>query len=193
VGAAVDGIAFAPVFVTGNLGVQQSSLDASSAATALVGGVAALVSRKYPSLTNAQIYDRLRSTSREFCGPENFGVNKIINAEAALGGLCVPPAQFSVPTYSFFPNGPTQYTHSYCFQFSGGVAPVATVHHTNPHPTLPGCGFITVVPNPTDSVSYISVSASVYDSWTSNPPISGLFRVKVVTQLGCPPAYPNCM
>ncbi|MCU0615602.1 MAG: S8/S53 family peptidase [Gemmatimonadaceae bacterium] len=192
VGSAVDGIAFAPVFVSG-AGLSLSELDASSAATALVGGVAALVSRKYPAFTNIQLYERLKSTSREHCGPHHAGVTKIINAEAALGGLCIPPGQFDEVTYSFFPGSPSSYTHSYCLQFSGGVTPVATVWHQNPHPTLPGCGSIHVVPDVSQPVSYMSVRAEVADPWTLNAPLEFYFRVKVVTQLTCPPSNPDCI
>jgi hypothetical protein len=186
VGAAVDGIASAPMFVSG-AGLSQSALDISSAATALVGGVAALVNQKYPSLSNAQISARLTSTAREHCGPDHAGIVGIINAEAALGGLCIPPGQFAEPTFHFFPGSPSSHVHNYSFQHSGGVTPVATVWHQNPHPSLPGCGWINVVPDPNQTITYISVPAQLVDSWTTNAPLQRSFRVKIVTNLSCPP------
>lgn len=191
-GPAVDGIAFAPVFVSGPNG-SQSSLDVSSAATAQIGGVAALVLQKFPSLSNLQLYNRLKATTREFCGPSYGGVNGIINAEAAVGGLCVPSAQFAPVTYEFVPGGATSYTHQYCFQYSGGVYPVAvTTHPSGANITGPHCGSITFGPG-SSGVSYtIPIQFTVSDNYApGNPPIQ-YTRLITVTTSTCPWWNPFC-
>jgi subtilisin family serine protease len=68
-------------------------LRGSSAATAVIGGVAALVRARYPALTNAQVMDRLISTADNVCqdGPKNLWRNRFVNALAAVGGPCAGP------------------------------------------------------------------------------------------------------
>ena len=192
VGDAVDGIAFAPVFLAG-VGGAQIQLDNSSAATAQLAGAAAQVLHKFPSLTNSQLYSRLRSTAREYCGPAHFGVNKIINVEAAIGGLCIPPGQFNEVTYTFYNGTPASFTHSYCFTVSGGVWPQYTVNHVNPHPYLPGCGSVTLYPEAAQPDRTLLIQATAWDNFTpNNPPLVNHFRIRIRT-LQCPPELPNCV
>lgn len=60
----------------------------SSAATAVVSGVAALVASKYPGMSGSQIRDRLSNTAtRGTCSGQCGGSNGRVNAYAAVGGF----------------------------------------------------------------------------------------------------------
>jgi subtilisin family serine protease len=59
----------------------------SSNATAVVTGVAALVRERYPTWTNQQVYAQIKNTAGVACGRVNWA--DVVNAEAAVGGLCV--------------------------------------------------------------------------------------------------------
>jgi len=191
VGPEVDGVAIAPVYVGGPISKPNASLDVTSAATAQVAGVAALVLERFPTLTNSQLYNRLRSTAKEFCGPTYGGNLKIINAEAAVGGLCVPVGQFSAIEYWFSPYGPSTYTHHYCLQYSGGIQPNVTIEHVTPHPSIPLCGSVTFGA-PTGPVGDITIKATIRDNYAPNdPPIIQYFRIRA-RQMICPPENPNC-
>lgn len=193
VGHEVDGIAFAPIFLSGPNSTTRTVLDRSSAATAQVAGVAALVLHRYPTLSPVNLYHRLRSTAREHCGPAPAPVIGMINAEAAVGGLCVPPGQFGEVLYQFYNSQPSQYTHSYCLQFTGGIAPQFVVNHHVPHPNDPRCGSVTFSPDPQNPEKTITIDALVWDAGVpANAPISGTFRIRVRT-LGCPPNEPDCI
>ena len=160
---------------------------------ALVGEVAALVGKKYPTLTNSQIYARLKSTSREFCGPEHGGITGIINAEAALGGLCVPRGQFAEVTYSFLPGSPPQYTHNYMLPVQRRRRAGCVGSASESPSDASGMRFASGGARSEFPVRYMSVAASVYDRWSPNAAIAGTFEVKVVTQLACPPENPDCI
>ncbi len=193
VGNEVDGIAFAPIALTGNTINHRIILDRSSAATAQVVGVAALVMQKYPSFSPAQLYTKLRSTAREFCGPESPGVTRIVNAEAAVGGLCVPQSQFSEVTYTFAMGYPSSFTHNYCLDFSGGLSPQFTVQHPTPHPSDPRCGSVTFGPDPDNPNKTLTIAGSIWDaSVPANSPLSFSFRIRAVT-ISCPPSEPDCI
>lgn len=59
----------------------------SSNATAVVAGIAALVRERYPTWTNDSVYARIKNTAGVRCGRVNWA--DVVNAEAAVGGLCV--------------------------------------------------------------------------------------------------------
>lgn len=65
-----------------------ASISSSSNATAVIGGVAALVRARFPTWTNAQVTDRLIQMSDTTCGmPKAF--HRLVNAAAAVSGFCV--------------------------------------------------------------------------------------------------------
>jgi hypothetical protein len=192
-GPEVDGVAFAPVFVSGTTANPLSSINVTSAATAQVAGVAALVLERYPSLSNAQLYSRLKMTAREYCGPTFGSAWQIVNAEAAVGGLCVPEGQFHEVTYTIYPDGPQTITHTYCLSYSGGISPSVTILHPVPHPTNPLCGSVTTGPQEGSEPGYISIPVSIQDLYApNNPPITNYFRIKIV-KWSCPPENPSCI
>jgi hypothetical protein len=59
----------------------------SSSATAIVTGIAALVRERYKTWTAPMVFQRIRTTAGIACGPRGWA--DIVNAEAAVGGLCV--------------------------------------------------------------------------------------------------------
>lgn len=190
-GAAVDGVAFVPVFVSG-IGGAAKQLDITSGATAQVAGVAALVLQKFPSYTNANLYARLKNTAREYCGPANGGIVGIINAEAAVNGLCIPPGQFSEVSYTFYPGAPITATIGFCLSYSGGGHASSVVYWPTPNPSNPNCGSVTFG-YPTPPYGTISIPAYVWDDLApGNPPILNYFRIKV-NVFTCPPETPNCI
>ncbi len=65
-------------------------LQHSSAASAVVTGIAALVRSRYPNMRNNEVMDRLKLTSGLACGMPSALEQKLVNALAAVGGLCVP-------------------------------------------------------------------------------------------------------
>jgi hypothetical protein len=77
----------------------------SSNATAIVAGIAALVRQRYKTWTNQQVYARIKSTAGVACGRVNWA--DVVNAEAAVGGLCVYGGGiFGTDLIAFMDQGP---------------------------------------------------------------------------------------
>ena len=111
-------------------------LQHSSAASAVVTGIAALVRSRYPLMLNVDVMNRLKATSGLACGMPSALEQKLVNAVAAVGGLCVPHISGSnavgvtasqpsaTTTYSVSPSGgdgPYEYRWS-----NGSTGPTAT-------------------------------------------------------------------
>jgi subtilase family protein len=94
----------------------------SSNATAVVAGVAALVRERYPTWTNQQVYARIKNTAGVACGRPNWA--DVVNAEAAVGGLCVYGGGIiGTDMVSFTDAGPEaeqSQTHSFYVSVTGG-------------------------------------------------------------------------
>ena len=60
----------------------------TSAASALVAGVATLVRARYPSMRNHEVWDRLQQTRGTACGMPWSWNDRLVNAVAAVGGPC---------------------------------------------------------------------------------------------------------
>jgi len=113
----------------------------SSAATGVVGGIAALVRARYPSLNNRAVMDRLIQTAGSKCSDLYVTWrNSMVNALAAVGGQCpviTGPAQVQITspnrsvtaTYHVVATGDNsgQYTYSWT---AGGGASGTTVTQT---------------------------------------------------------------
>lgn len=67
------------------------NLAGSSASAGVVGGVAALVRARYLYMNNQAVMDRLISTSGGECAGLNGAAwrDAVVNAYAALGGICI--------------------------------------------------------------------------------------------------------
>jgi len=115
-GSAVDLTAFHMQPTTGRYGwgTTPVSVAQSSNAAAVVSGIGALVRARNPNLTVSQVMHRLTSTSGNRCGYLNNSNthwrNIMVNAYAAVGGLCVAP-----------PSGATSYLITYAEQWKAGT------------------------------------------------------------------------
>lgn len=82
-------IAYTDVATTGLQTTSIVNLSGSSGATGLAGGVAALVRARYPGMTNRAVMDRLITTSGwGRCGAPRAWRDNMVNAVAAVGGMC---------------------------------------------------------------------------------------------------------
>ena len=145
-------------------------------------GVAALIRAHSPSLTNAQVYDRIRNTAGTACGKAtSFG--PIINAEAAVGGLCVLYGKVLGPVQITFDRAAygdtrTSQTATYSVNVSGGVGPTVMDWRST------GSGVRTFLRG-----TYTTrVMMTVRDAGTTNPALTLYTDVQVVDldQSGCP-------
>lgn len=104
-----------------------TSLGGSSGATAIAAGIAALVRARYPTWNNVQVRERMISTGGVLCG-NLASWHRMLNAEAAVGGLCVPNGRpYGTPSVTFdraaYGDTRTETIEEYCLNFSGGVGP----------------------------------------------------------------------
>lgn len=92
-GSELDIVAYTPVGVPDyRFGYSDAEVGNSSAATAVVTGVAALVRNRYPAFTNQQVFAKLTSTAGGTCGiGSSFG--PIVNALAAIGSFAPVTAE----------------------------------------------------------------------------------------------------
>lgn len=127
-GPEVEVVAYGPTTTSSFDGFGRHDFGNSSNATAVVSGVAALVRSRYPGWTAGMVRARIRSTAGTNCGPETaFG--PIINAEAAVGGVCVPFYRpIGAPVITFdrraYGDNRSSATETYCAYPSGGIAPL---------------------------------------------------------------------
>ncbi|MCC6929323.1 MAG: S8 family serine peptidase [Gemmatimonadaceae bacterium] len=116
-GPELDIVAYQPTTSVGATAGALANAGSSSSATGLVGGVAALVRARYPTWTSSQVRSRLVNTAGIACGAStSFG--PIVNAEAAVGGICVPQGRPIGPQSILFDHRPgdsrTSQTAQYC-------------------------------------------------------------------------------
>ncbi len=132
-GTALDGVAFTNSLTTGRgaySGSQQlTKLGGSSGATALATGIAALVRARYPTQSESWVRARLVSTGGVACGPLSSW-HVLLNAEAAVGGICVymgRPLGTTQITFDRVAAGDTrtETTEEYCLSASGGSGPLS--------------------------------------------------------------------
>lgn len=124
-GPELDAVAYGPSTTINYTGTGLRAFGGSSNATAVIGGIAALLRSRFPFESNAQIRNRILAKSGTTCGKETvFG--PIVNAEAAAGGLCVAFGRPLGPTSITFDRAAygdtrTQTSEQYCINASGGA------------------------------------------------------------------------
>lgn len=132
-GAELDIIALTEELTTGMLntsggGFAFTWLGGSSGATALVTGVAALVRSRYPTISQDSVRKRIVQTSGSSCGKFRAW-HLMVNAEAAVGGLCVvngtPNGTTSISFDRIDLDPRTSTIEQYCVTYSGGVGPIS--------------------------------------------------------------------
>ena len=107
-GSGLDIVAYTPVGVPYfAYGYSESEIGNSSAATAVISGVAALVRNRYPTYSNQQVFTKLTATAGATCGISSaFG--PIVNALAAIGSFCTDPEVGSSSVYFDSVGAPSQ-------------------------------------------------------------------------------------
>lgn len=97
-------------------------MSASSNATAIVGGIAALVRAQFQTMTNSEVRNRLIATSDTLCGlPKTW--HRLVNASAAVGGMCLPKSAIFGPGAIGLTITEPYQTHDYTVNFTGGIGP----------------------------------------------------------------------
>lgn len=120
-GPELDLVSYHPIGTVGAPGLTLDETGNSSAATGFVTGVAALVRARYPWMTNRQAMDRMIATAGMAC--RHYSVFRpIINAEAAVGGMCELYANGPL-IVEFYDESPQCQTVTYSAVHSGGVGP----------------------------------------------------------------------
>jgi subtilase family protein len=101
------------------------TLGQASAGTAVIAGIAALVVQRYPGIRNSDVETVLRNTAGARCGMPPAWDPLLVNAEAAVGGLCWNK-HISGPTFISWGSGDTEpYKDvAYSVTLSGGIGPI---------------------------------------------------------------------
>lgn len=160
-------------------------LNGSSAATAVMGGVAALVRSRYPSMTNTQVMDRLVATSDNACHNAPLAWRShFVNALAAVGGPCVPGISgHGLVTVINQPNSSVTYTYSiaqptgdnasqYQIMWSNGATGLSTTFTWGADPFY-GTRAHRIFVNVTDPVTGVMDSRYFDVMVTTRPPNDG--------------------
>ena len=127
-GAELDIVSYQPTTTSSYNGYGHYNFGNSSNATAMVAGVAALIRQRFPSISADSVRRRIINTAGTRCGSgTTFG--PILNAEAAVGGVCVPfGAPAGPPSLTFdrraYGDNRTSQTAQYCVTASGGAGPL---------------------------------------------------------------------
>jgi len=130
-GPELDVVAYQPSTTTAHVGNGLYAFGNSSNATAITGGLAALLRSRYPTWTNQQVVSRIVSTAGLSCG-KGTAFGPIINAEAAVGGICVQQGRPIGPQTVLFEHraggdNRSSATETYCLNVSGGIGGVQIV------------------------------------------------------------------
>jgi hypothetical protein len=136
-GSKIEGVLSYTRIATAGFGPSSpEELNGSSAATAVVTGVAALVRSRYPTMNNHDLYMRIVNTSGDRCAnaPPQWR-NNMINTVASVGGPCLPfisgpayvnlyrPAQYVTANYSIgAATGDNSGQYSYSWTANGGTS-----------------------------------------------------------------------
>lgn len=97
-------------------------MSESSNATAIVGGIAALVRARFETMPNSEVRNRLIATSDTLCGlPKTW--HNLVNASAAVGGMCLPKSAIFGPGAIGLTITEPYQTHDYTVNFTGGIGP----------------------------------------------------------------------
>lgn len=125
-GPEVDVIAYHDQPTTGSAPWGQTPVQVkeSSNASAVVAGVAALVRARYPYMNAPAVMDRIKSTGHIACGmPDSW--HRLVNAEAAVGGLCLVGGLIDGPGYIIFTDSQPDVIYAdYSVTVTGGVGAI---------------------------------------------------------------------
>jgi hypothetical protein len=157
------------------------ALGGSSGASAVVAGVAGLIRSHEPWLTNRQVMDRLLNTRGDRCwNPPPQFQNDMINAWAALGGMCVPPGPVGPSQVIFYPGSRVDSVITYSVRVSQGVGPISFRWMTGETTSSIQVHFHPYQAGPLP----IQVYADIQDLGTPYPPIRKAASVRVIDNTG---------
>lgn len=125
-GPEVDVIAYHGQPTTGSAswGDTPVIVEETSNASAVVAGVAALVRARYPYKNAPGVMNQIRTTAHIACGmPDSW--HRLVNAEAAVGGLCLVGGLIDGPGgVQFTDDQPDEIYADYSVNVTGGVGPI---------------------------------------------------------------------
>lgn len=182
---------------TGSLSGSQSftTLGGSSGATAVVTGIAALVRARFPSISNDSVRKRIVNTGKFACD-KLPGWHIMVNAQAAVGGLCVPngspvgPSSLMFDRLAYDPR--TSMTAQYCINYSGGVGPISITWNAalpGAPGSAPNCRLYTFARG-----NYTrTITATLKDMGKSGSIVRGYSIVVNVTDMQNNPSCPGCI
>lgn len=188
-GAGLDITAFSPTTTLSYDGRSTHDFGNSSNGSAIVSGVALLVRERFPSISADSVIKRLINTSGSRCGVQ-FAFHPAVNAEAAVGGLCVPNgAPAGLTSFTFdkraYGDNRSSVTSTYCLNASGGIGPREVTWTDGSHGT---CRQVTF-----ERGNYTTrVVVSVRDTGVSLPAATYVLDVKVEdrdTSPDCPTCF----
>jgi subtilisin family serine protease len=185
-------LAYTDLATTGMRRPDIVSISGSSAATGVMGGVAALVRSRFPAMSNRAVMEQIIGTSGDICRetPRSWR-NSLINAAAAVGGLCAakPAGDNAVALTIAQPH----HASTYCANVTGGsgsysyfwgnstTGQCATWHYYLPH--VPQDRTYYVFYRVTDNVTGLSEMNSInVTAW----------YIRMSDTDPCPPGY-TCM
>lgn len=189
-GNQVDMIAYTNQETTGLRRLTLQQLGGTSGATPIVGGVAALVRARYPYMTNIQVMRRLMDTSGRRCGGNLVWRDMLVNAEAAVGGICFVDSNWHGPNEIVFSTGwPDQVQETYTVVATGGNGPLTYQWSTNPS-TGPSATYTFSKLPGQDYTQAISVT--IRDTGSNNPGKTSTLLVRVYDRSNCGESGENC-
>jgi len=166
-------------------GLHTTSLDnisGSSASTGIIGGIATLVRSRYPSMTNRDVMNRLMATAGVWCAGNNQPAwrDAIVNAYAALGGICIQGSPIGPSQVIFYPGSRADSVITYAVHVSQGMGQISIRWMTGETTSS-----IQIHVHPLDAGPLpIQVWADIQDLGTSNPPFRKSMLVHVINNTG---------
>jgi len=158
------------------------NIAGSSGATGITGGIATLVRSRYPSMTNRDVMNRLMNTSGRACRGIYAPAwrDALVNAYAALGGICISGDFVGPSQVIFYPGSRVDSVITYSVHVTEGIGPISIrwmtgettssiQYHFHPYDASP-------IP--------IQVYADIQDLGTSNPVVRKKMDVHVIDNTG---------
>lgn len=184
-GPELDVIAYHKQPTTGSAawGSTPVSIEESSNAAGVVGGIAALVRSRYPTMSAPAVMSRIWSTSGVACAmPSSW--QRLVNAEAAVGGLCFVNGDFHTSSEITFWNETPDPTYlELRVEVTGGVGPIEITWNNGAVGPTATYAFANL------GFDYIT-GATVYlrDTGTANPALAFNKRIEVYDRTCTPPS-----
>jgi hypothetical protein len=171
-GTKIEGVlAYTQLATTGFGPSSPADLNGSSAATGVIGGVAALVRSRYPAMSNHDVVHRILDTEGDKCrDPVPQWRNGMVNAVAALGGPCLAqvvgpravgvitkPAMSTTVTFSASATGDNSNSYQYLWSNNAHGQNISYTFYANSTWTPYYASIDVVVTDPATGVQVVRV------------------------------------